>query len=79
MTVFLQGKNALSIWNKQKEKIISFQKGKYETEDDFEISLLKKEGYKQVKETDEKKFVKETKKVEETKPVKGKPGRPKAK
>lgn len=48
MTVFLQGDNALSIWNKQKGKLISFQKGKYETEDDFEISLLKKEGYKQV-------------------------------
>jgi len=75
MTVFLQGDNALSIWNKQKEKLISFQKGKYETEDDFEISLLKKEGYKQV----ENKSVKETKETDENKPVGKKPGRPKAK
>jgi len=75
MTVFLQGDNALSIWNKQKGKLISFQKGKYETEDDFEISLLKKEGYKQV----EKKSVKETKEIDENKPVGKKPGRPKAK
>ena len=76
MTVFLQGDNALSLWNKQKEKVISFQKGKYETEDDFEISLLKENGYKEIKQVKE---TKEVKKVEETKPVKGKPGRPKVK
>jgi len=78
MTVFLQGDNALSIWNKQKAKLISFQKGKYETEDDFEISLLKKEGYKQV-ENKSVKETKETKETDEKKPVGKKPGRPKAK
>ena len=78
MTVFLQGDNALSIWNKQKGKLISFQKGKYETEDDFEISLLKKEGYKQV-ENKSVKETKETKETDEKKPVGKKPGRPKAK
>ena len=76
MTVFLQGENALSVWNKQKGKIISFQKGKYETEDDFEVSLLKENGYKEIKQVKE---AKEIKKEDENKSVSRKPGRPKTK
>jgi len=68
MTIFLQEDNALSIWNKQSEKIISFEEGVYETDNDFEISLLKEHGYKPKGEPKEKSKVQ----------VK-KPGRPKAK
>ena len=68
MTIFLQENNAPSIWNKQSEKIISFVEGEYETDNDFEISLLKKHGYKLKNEPKEKPKVQ----------VK-KPGRPKAK
>ena len=87
--IFLRGDNAAGIWNKKKGKIIVFENDKFSTDDDFEIALLKDNGYKELKELKE---VKETKEIKEVKKVdkpkvdkskvdkpKGKPGRPKTK
>ncbi len=70
--IFLRGDNAVGIWNKKKGKIITFENDKFSTDDDFEITLLKDHGYKEVKEDKEDK----EDKVEKSK---GKPGRPKVK
>ena len=73
MAVFLQGKEAPSIWNKKSEKILTFVNGELETEDEFTISLLKKYRYKIKPEKKDERL----EKLE--KPIKtGKPGRPKA-
>ena len=60
-------KQAKTAWNTQIDKPIEFLNDQYETEDEFTISLLKKQGY----------TIKETKKTSED--SKKKPGRPKAK
>jgi len=78
--IFLRGDNAVGIWNKKKEKIITFENDKFSTDDDFEITLLKDNGYKEIKEDkkDKKPNVGKSKGKKVDKP-KGKPGRPKTK
>lgn len=60
-------KQANTAWNPKTDKPIEFLNDQYETEDEFTISLLKKQGYS----------IKETKKTSED--SKKKLGRPKAK